>query len=65
MKILWISRHAPTVVQADTLSELLDVPVELTQYRATILGCHALDSILDEYQPCLLYTLTLPTNREV
>lgn len=51
MKILWISRHAPTVVQTDTLSELLDVPVELTQYRATILGCHALDSILDEYQP--------------
>ena len=51
MKILWISRHAPTVVQADTLSELLNVPVEVTQYRATIIGCHALGNILDEYQP--------------
>ena len=51
MKILWISRHVPTEVQEDTLSELLDVPVEVTQYRATIIGCHALSNILDEYQP--------------
>ena len=51
MKILWISRHVPTEVQADTLSELLNVPVEVTQYRATIIGCHALGNILDEYQP--------------
>ena len=51
MKILWISRHVPTEVQANTLSELLDVPVEVTQYRATIIGCHALSNILDEYQP--------------
>ena len=51
MKILWISRHVPTEVQEDTLSELLNVPVEVTQYRATIIGCHALGNILDEYQP--------------
>ena len=51
MKILWISRHVPTEVQEDTLSELLNVPVEVTQYRATIIGCHALSNILDEYQP--------------
>jgi len=51
VKILWISRHVPTEVQEDTLSELLDVPVEVTQYRATIIGCHALSNILDEYQP--------------
>jgi len=51
VKILWISRHVPTEVQEDTLSELLNVPVEVTQYRATIIGCHALSNILDEYQP--------------
>jgi len=51
VKILWISRHVPTEVQEDTLSELLNVPVEVTQYRATIIGCHALGNILDEYQP--------------
>ena len=51
MKILWISRHAPTEVHTDMLSGLLGTPVEVTQYAATIMGGHALPGIVDMYQP--------------
>ena len=51
MKILWISRHAPTEVHTDMLSGLLGAPVEVTQYAATIMGANALPDIVDMYQP--------------
>jgi len=49
-KVLWISRHGLRDGPAQ-LEQLLGGPLDVTHYRATLIGPDVIDSMIDTYQP--------------
>ena len=49
-KVLWISRHGLRDGPVQ-LEQLLGGPLDVTHYRATLIGPDVIDSMIDSYQP--------------